>query len=204
MKQSLSPDNVTRKILQFQNLKPGWHLGIGVTPTPYAIQQAFGLHLELVSHGFVLTNAFPGPNGEVQVTAYQDDWFVEITVEPNSEKGITFVFEKADEELVYQEGLTVQAVKTFIKEAQHAIWPTSASLILFTSTLTEKNSQVWPSKTPLTKAGYPFLKTNAQLTPARRFVPTSIGFMPDSRKFRRYTGRSPKKLLEPLFSASNR
>ncbi|MCC0000118.1 MAG: hypothetical protein H6870_14295 [Methylobacteriaceae bacterium] len=69
------------KILSFAKLKHGWHYGVGGPLKSSVISAALGAHWRLLLNGFDDTNAFPGANGELMVTAYHASQYLEIVVE---------------------------------------------------------------------------------------------------------------------------
>ncbi len=56
----------------FLALSIGWHYGEGVSSQPIASEQARALLETATTRGFVQTDVFPGINGEVAVTLYND------------------------------------------------------------------------------------------------------------------------------------
>lgn len=68
------------KILSFKSLKKGWHFGEGVEFNESIIQKAILLNTEAKKAGY-RTNAFPGINGEVQVTCSFYELSLEFTIE---------------------------------------------------------------------------------------------------------------------------
>ena len=96
----------TAKILGFAELPVGWHYGGGVPPAETTITAALKLNREAEASGFDKTNAFPGIEGEIQVTAYLGALCLEFTIERDG--GITFVKEQDDQELAYESGLTLE------------------------------------------------------------------------------------------------
>jgi hypothetical protein len=100
----------TAKILSFRELPVGWHFGGGVPPMNETIAAALKLNQEAEASGFDKTNAFPGIEGEIQVTAYLGALCLEFTIERDG--GITFVKEQDDRELFYESGLTLDEAIT--------------------------------------------------------------------------------------------
>jgi hypothetical protein len=95
----------TAKILSFGELPVGWHFGGGVPPAKETIAAALHLNREAEASGFDKTNAFPGIEGEIQVTAHLGALCLEFTIERDG--GITFVKEKGGQEIAYESGLTL-------------------------------------------------------------------------------------------------
>lgn len=103
-----------QKIQNFKNLNQGWHFGEGIAPSSETIDIALGLVKEAHITGCDV-DAFPGINGEVQVTLYYDDEYLEFTVE--NDNSITFVHEKNGIEVCNEEGLDVSDADIRIREA---------------------------------------------------------------------------------------
>lgn len=62
--------------MEFGDLKKGWHYGEGAKFSESAIEEAIQVHRQITFAGCDQTNAFPGPNGEIQITVYnQQDCF---------------------------------------------------------------------------------------------------------------------------------
>lgn len=69
----MTPDSTKARILSFQSLEDGWHYGKGRGADKQAVQDAAELHQSLVWAGFDDTNAFPGAEGEILITAYRGE-----------------------------------------------------------------------------------------------------------------------------------
>jgi len=102
-----------KKIEDFALVQTGWHYGEGKTPKPEIITIALNLNDEFSKAGFARTNAFLGLDGEIRVTAYHDAIYFELTIEPNQQ--ITFLLEKNDKEMSYEENISLQHCR-FIKK----------------------------------------------------------------------------------------
>jgi len=64
------------RIMKFRDLKEGWNYGEGMPFSDSAIEEAAQVHRQITFSGFAQTDAFPGPNGEIQITVYdQCDYF---------------------------------------------------------------------------------------------------------------------------------
>lgn len=99
--------NTEDKILDFKNLEKGWCYGEGIPIKDNVITQAMELHKVILHKGFGQTDAFPGLNGEVRITAYTAFDYLEFTFE--SFDKITFTYETKEVmvPVSYQEGLTL-------------------------------------------------------------------------------------------------
>jgi hypothetical protein len=91
------------KIYGFAQLQPGWSFGEGVAFTQTTLNKALQLAKTAHTLGFHETDAFPGLNGEIMVTVYQGSEYWEFTLQPT--ETITFVYERDDETITYEEGL---------------------------------------------------------------------------------------------------
>jgi len=103
-----------RKIFGFKNLESGWHYSEGVPFQVERLKKAVQLNQEAVRLGFFETDAFPGVSGEISVTIYHGVYYLEFTIEHTDV--ITFVCEIGDEEVTYEEGLTLEEAKARIRK----------------------------------------------------------------------------------------
>lgn len=115
-----APNITEKKINSFKQLKKGWHYGEGVSFKSTVLKQAIELNSYARSLGFLKTDAFPGINGEIMVTIYHLEHYLEFTIEDT--ETITFCREKNDIETSYQEGLKFEQVKEKIKNFGKEIW----------------------------------------------------------------------------------
>lgn len=69
------------KIWHFLQLEEGWNFGEGVGFSQDVVAKARYLNSLLGLNGFVETDAFPGLNGEIRVTAYWKTDYFEFTLE---------------------------------------------------------------------------------------------------------------------------
>lgn len=92
-----------KKIQSFAQFQQGWSFGEGVAFAKTTLEKATQLTKTAHMLGFHETDAFPGLNGEVMVTVYQGSDYWEFTLEPT--ETITFVYERDDETVTYEEGL---------------------------------------------------------------------------------------------------
>lgn len=88
----MHPDQTAAKIIGFSHYEPGWCYGEGQIPTLTRVWVALSLNREAERAGFKETNAFLGLDGEIRVTAYDKDVYVEVTAEVDNT--YTFVAER--------------------------------------------------------------------------------------------------------------
>ena len=94
------------RIFSFRNLCDGWHFGEGVEVSESVLNSALALHSKIVAAGFIRTDAFPGLDGEIRVTVYQETMYAEFTLEKHGKW--TFVLEEGEVEKEYQEFLSFE------------------------------------------------------------------------------------------------
>ncbi len=70
----------SKKIDGFKKLQSGWHYGSGIAPSDEVIKKAQSINLVAVFSG-MKTDAFPGIDGEIQVTCYPDGEYWAFTIE---------------------------------------------------------------------------------------------------------------------------
>lgn len=93
------------KIQDFLTLRQGWCYGDGLSFSRAIADIATQIATRLLSYGFSEMDAFPGLNGEIRVTCYSSEKYLEFTVE--TVDSITFLFEDGDAEKEYQENITL-------------------------------------------------------------------------------------------------
>jgi hypothetical protein len=194
----LAPDDDFRhtdqKIIGFKKLQVGWHYGRGIPPTDDAVSKARALNIEALRAGFKKTNAFPGIDGEIQVTAYHQSIYLELTIELDGM--ITFVYERDDQEIAYEK-VTFDEVITKIRKFRGLTWALSGLSTSSTTTPIEGDSEVLPSDLPAMGAAFPSLTQSAYSEPVPAFVSTSEDFTGTSLEFHQFSGTFPLKYLEP-------
>jgi hypothetical protein len=124
--------DIEARILSFGELGDGWHFGEGQAPPIDIIDRAIELHHILKSSGFRSTNAFPGIDGEVIVSAYRENFYLEFTLEVDG--SLSFIFEQNDVEEISIEGLTIENVLSVIDDTWDKIWNALGSSNTFKGT----------------------------------------------------------------------
>ncbi len=161
----------SRKIRAFKNLPNGWHFGEGCPPSDTTISQAQELNKSLGLVGFQKTNAFPGIDGAVRVTAYHNKTYLEFTIEANGE--VTFLHEEGGEEIEYRENVSLSQATEFAKDLGGKLWASFDSSIQVTTTILESDSRVLPSKPHEMEAESQLLMKNVPLEPVAQSVSIS-------------------------------
>lgn len=91
------------KIQSFARFQHRWSFGEGVAFAQNTLNKAIQLAKTAHTLGFHETDAFPGLGGEIMITVYQGCEYWEFTLQPTDT--ITFVYEKGEETVIYEEGL---------------------------------------------------------------------------------------------------
>lgn len=91
------------KISDFLSLGNGWCYGEGLRFLRSTTDKANQIVIYFLSSGFSTIDAFPGLNGEIRVTAYAANHYLEFTLDSSGLS--TFVHEKNDQEIAYEENL---------------------------------------------------------------------------------------------------
>ena len=194
-------DPTEQKIQGFKNLPYGWDYGEGATPTDDTISIARRLNTAALRVGFDKTNAFPGTGGEIQVTAYHDSFYLEMTIELDGL--ITFVFDNNDQEIEYRK-MTLDQVMVKIHAFQGMIWALSDLLTENSTTTPLKNgSIVKPSDPQVMGAAYQSLILSAYGIPAQDYAVISRGSTGGSLEHLLFFGMSQKH-SSPLLVASSK
>ncbi len=180
--------DTAQKIANFKNLEEGWHFGGGVTPSDATISQASALNDEAGRAGFTRTNAFPGIDGEIRVTAYHGSIYLELTIEPSGQ--VTYVLEHDDDEVVYEENLSIDEALERIRAFWGTIWPSSGLSIAVSTIPTRSVFKVSPSNPPTMVVEYPSLARIAYSIPVLPSVSILNGSTETYQEALRYFGTS--------------
>lgn len=130
------------KLRHFEHLLKGWHHGQGEVISSVAIGEAVELHRQLTGNLFFETDAFPGLNGEIQLTAYDASHCFEFTRARTGEW--TFIHEEGWDEIVEIENLDFQQASEIVGSLRQRIWNTCTSWRDNIGIDTENAFEVWP------------------------------------------------------------
>ena len=161
------------KILGFRSLPSGWYFGEGVPPSEDTVRKAMELNRDMGRNGFNRTDAFPGSDGEICVTAYYGSIYLEFTLEFDGL--ITYALEQGDAEIEYKENLSFNDARSLI----WSIWGEICSLGLSTAiTMTQRNVALTgsPSSYPVTAVESLLLMGTAPYKQVQVSAPTPKGF----------------------------
>lgn len=190
--------NQTRgKLIGFAFLQEGWHFKEGVPAKEHTLRTALTLLGDLENAGFTRTDAYPGIDGSVMISAYDLPDSFDFSIRPSG--AITVTHERDEEELFYREGMKEEEVREKIKEFGLSTCHTPDYLILGTTTaVTMDDSRVSPSKTQKTAQVSPLsISTAPDVNPAV-FVNTLQGSTRLSLGRQSSSGRSRRKSFKPV------
>jgi hypothetical protein len=187
---------ITKKVDSFSNLPDGWHYGQGVPPFAQVIDKAKKLNKLALSIGFKETNAFPGIEGEIQLTAYFRNLYLEFTI--SSDELITYVYECDNQEIEYKQ-ITYDEAITKIRSFRGIIWALSELLVRSTSIPKRSAFKALHLNHLAQMAGS---QSSIKIVPSK-LVETSVpiykSFTPKSQETLQYFGKSLKVSSLPIF-----
>jgi len=138
--------DTSSKIQSYSEYPEGWCYGEGLAFSEATINAAVELNEKSQESGFLITDAFPGPNGDIKFTIYHESIYLEFNVDPNL--AVTFVREEGDEE-TQSANLTLEEAITRIDDFAEEIW---SSDFFLSSGTTGSKTVLWitHSNPPLT------------------------------------------------------
>jgi len=165
------------KIRSFGRMPVGWHYGKGVPARGDIIRVAREYLWHFLMMGYQETDAFPGVDGEIMVTAYRGDYCTEITIEADGTYSVGYQFKGKDrffESDLSRENanLLVMSIVTQIEQEEREAWGTSSWSILNTMTLANGSFAISYSNPPAMEAAHPLWTSNAEHRVAEQYVPT--------------------------------
>lgn len=129
------------KIDSFRKLPPGWHYGRGGPISDVVIAKAKEILCLLVQKGLTSNDAFPGADGEIQLTAYHADHYISVIIEPDL--SASFIHEKLNIDVIVPiEAVDLDRIKAEIARAAVEIWNLSD---MYTRSIMIKNVNASPS-----------------------------------------------------------
>jgi len=200
-----------KKISSFAELPIGWHFGEGVSSFPENIEEATKLLRFAGFLGVTRTNAFPGINGQVQVTFYHKDLMLELTLE--SDGFVTIAEDESDTQVVFREGAPKIEAYAKLIEFSQKVWDSSESFIVDTTTqnaatfLVRHLSRLATKVSPLSRLTVPFSLARRSANTLSGFTQTRLetpqftgGFQ--TIKYRRAAGSSKSEVLPAMIATS--
>jgi len=133
------------KIRRFLAYPAGWHFGVGTPPSAERAQEALVLNNK-AAMARLETNAFLGAEGEVRVTVYHRNAYLQFTVEDDN--SIEFVREDGDVETTRASRLTLDDALSILENFENELCLLSVSSTATTTIRTRDTSKTLPSKRP--------------------------------------------------------
>ncbi len=115
------------KVEEFAELPEGWHFGEGLPPTQERIGQAVAFLEYANFSNLERANAFPGVRGQIEVTFYNADRMLEITIE--ADDSVTIAEDKGNEQVSFEENLSKYDAYQRLDEFSQSIWVSSDHFI---------------------------------------------------------------------------
>jgi len=93
--------NIIDKLNDLKEIKPGWHHGEGksLNNNVYSLGNYLIERIKMI--GFTELDCFLGLNGELMITIYKDEHYIELTI--NENLYIDFVYQINDKDVIYEE-----------------------------------------------------------------------------------------------------
>jgi len=161
------------KIESFRSLPVGWHYGEGGPLSVDVVKKALRIDGFYRQLGFTTTDAFPGANGELMITAYRGPHCIETIVSTDLRYSVTH--ECDGTEIYATPDVDEIVARRKIKEIGAEIWRSLGLLGLSTESTTTKGgrgSQASRSKTQKV-AGFLLSLETAWMPQGGQFVNTS-------------------------------
>lgn len=183
-------NSVTKlKIQEFTNLDSDWCYGSGVKFSQSVIDDAIKILGLVNTYGFYETDAFPGADGEVMITAYRDKFYFEILI--YEDKKYDFIVEINDDETSRNEGINFNAVIASLKQFRETVVCNSSEL--FTQSISIKQNKdipVWRLGIQATTGEYQLSKKIASFRLLDPYVNISKNIMEKYQENQSYFGNS--------------
>ena len=131
------------KILDFRHYSKGWDYGEGKPFSPETIRRALLINRMIIAKCTPETDAFPGPDGDIMVTAYCDPWYWEFLIDASGM--VLYIAEKDDVVTDEREGLSHDEALHLARRLTKQTWKFYASSTPLDTTAENSDSTAWPS-----------------------------------------------------------
>jgi hypothetical protein len=148
-----SQNETANEIMDFTRLPKGWHYGRGGPISKKVCAWALELNRHALAMRYHTTEAFPGVDGEVMVSAYIQNYTLDFTIYPDGH--ITFRCEIDDEDVDYADNLTLEVAKLKLTVLGYFIWNLFGSFIQDTSVKKKATSNTSSSSPVQVAEEYP-------------------------------------------------
>ena len=137
--------NDSPKILEFEKLEEGWHYGEGTSIKKEIIEKALKLDKKAYDCGYFETDAFPGIDGEIVFTIYDENDYFEFIIENNGI--VTYVHEYKDEKVCCESNVSFDKALEKIEMPKEEICNLSEYYISDIGIQEKSDLTEWPFKT---------------------------------------------------------
>lgn len=133
------------KLMSFASLPRGWYFGRGDAIPAAVVKDASAILRDGHAYGFTASDVFPGAEGEVLVTFYENpNHYVQVSID--SPVSFEVVYEVEAEEKLSHECVSVLEVAQLLSEIYGEIWRTHSALPSTSHvTSTEPSVDSWTS-----------------------------------------------------------
>ena len=184
----------TKKIRNFRRLKAGWHYGEGYSFDENVLHKAIKLHEHALLLGFYETDAFPGIDGSVILTAYNGPECLEFTLTPSG--NIQYRLERDDVEVYDEESITLPQAEDILRTFR---WERCRPFAFSTSgTMIATENAFVPRHSHVSGMAFLFLMKNASYHLDEPFANTLSSTIPQQQVNPRFFGDS-----QPIYSQSH-
>lgn len=159
MTSASSPTRTQKKLVYFSTLPHGWHYGKGDAIANAVLDRANRVFRDFMFAGLTRTDAMPGADGEVLLTANHRGHYIGVTVETDGTYSI--VHERNDEECCSLEHVNHRQLREQLHSVAREIWGTSGSFIQSTGNEGAPALGTWRLRAPATR-GCRYSKVIAQ------------------------------------------
>ena len=108
------------KILEFSRYSKGWDYGEGKPFSTETVRRALLLNRIIIAKCTPETDAFPGPDGDIMVTAYCDQWYWEFLIDADGT--VTYIAEKNDIIIDERDGLSFNKALSIARRLTKQTW----------------------------------------------------------------------------------
>lgn len=116
----LLPSKTEMKVREYARLPEGWFFGDCQGIEKETVTISLRLLREAEHLGLHDTNVFPGGDGELLLTIYHGDYYMDLMVEPDGTVDVTV--ERGEEELVCREGVSLLEAISEIGAFKKLVW----------------------------------------------------------------------------------
>jgi hypothetical protein len=180
-------ERTANKIRSLRAFEDGWHYGSGAAPSEETVAECIRIHSTMIAIGLRETDAFPGIDGEILLTAYYGLHYIEVLVEIDGL--VTITREINDAVISRKADLNEASCREELVRVAGDIWKPFASYIFDTSIIRGGALQAWHSRTHQKVVRSRSLNRNAYSERALAFAVTSRCTIERPRVTQSFSGR---------------